>query len=70
MILPLSSMKILTLIKELIMILKEAAQAPQKFVQLQRTLGYVLKLLSEIISQGLTDDKETKLGNWWKDCQE
>lgn len=70
MILPLSPMEILTLIKGLIMILKEAAQAPWEFVQLQRTLGYVSELLSGIISQGLTDDEETKPGNWWKDCQE
>ncbi|KAI9880730.1 MAG: hypothetical protein M1830_001013 [Pleopsidium flavum] len=70
MMLPLSPMEILTLIKGLITILEETAQAPREFIQLQRTLGYVSDLLSGIIDQGLTDDEETKLGNWWRDCQE
>jgi hypothetical protein len=69
MILPLSPMEILTLIKGLIMILKEAAQAPWEFVQLQRTLGYVSELLSGIMS-GSDWWRGDETRQWWKDCQE
>ena len=68
--LPLSPMEMLTLIKGIVTLLNEAAQAPQEFVQLQRTLGYVSELLSWMMDQDLTADEELEFGDWWRNCRE
>ncbi len=68
--LPLSLMEMLTLVQEIVTRVKDAAQAPEEFLQLQRTLECVSELLSWIVNQDLTHEEEMTLRNWSRNCQE